>query len=184
MDRRHSVSASGPAAVSAGRDISGDVTTHYEVSLQGTPLRLAVQNVSRIGDLVRIAEFTGRKWLYQQCTEFFDRNDSGYFVVEADAGLGKTTFAAWLVAEHHHLGHFTRLPGGRMRTAALRNLSAQLIDRFDLFPDMETQFVLPGLNRAVVPEWVDEPANFARLPQKNWTMPRPLSSARLSVHGT
>jgi hypothetical protein len=113
--------------------------------------------------MVRVAEFTGRQWLVEQCDDFFDRNDRGYFVVEADAGLGKTTFAAWLVSERGYLGHFTRLPGGRTRTSALRNLSAQLIEEFDLFPEIEAKFVWPGLNRAVVPEWVDDPANFARL---------------------
>jgi hypothetical protein len=139
------------------------VTNSYVGTMQGTPLRLATQNVKQIFELVRIDDFTGRAWLVEQYTDFTARHDRGYFLVEAEAGLGKTSFAAWLIARHDYLGHFTRLTGGRDRRNALLNLSAQLIIDLDLYPDMETQFVLPGLDRNVVPQWAGDPANFARL---------------------
>ncbi|MGM1062038.1 hypothetical protein [Saccharothrix sp. Mg75] len=159
---RRSVSSSGAGSISAGRDITGDVTT-YVGGPPGTPLRLAVQPVEKVFDLVRVDDFTGRRWLVDQYDEFAGNHRSGYFLIEADAGLGKTSFAAWLVARRGYPGHFTRLPGGRDRRAALRNLGTRLIVDLDLFPDIEQRFMVPDLDRTLVPEWVDDPASFAAL---------------------
>jgi hypothetical protein len=73
--------------------------------------------------------------------------------VEAEAGLGKTAFAAWLVKDRGYLSHFSWYSGHSVRTA-MQNLSGQLIMRFGLDDQA------PGGN---VPEWAAEPSGFESL---------------------
>lgn len=166
MPRRHDperpVTASGAGAVSAGRDITGDVTT-YVGGGRGAPLGLAESRLAKVFDLVRVEDFTGRTWLLAELDAFLREEDGGYFVVEAEAGLGKSTFAAWLVADRGYPGHFTRLAGGTTARNALLNLSAQLIRAHDLFEDLEDKLHLPSLDRSLVPEWAGEPDGFDSL---------------------
>jgi hypothetical protein len=157
------VSAIGPASVSAGGDIHGGVSTTYVGTMRGKPLEVAQRNLARIFKLVQVNKFVGRDWLLADLATFTGSHDRGYFLLEADAGLGKSTFAAWLVAHRGYPGHFTRLDGGANSREALLNLSAQLIKGLDLFDDIERQLLLPGLDRALVPEWTGEPAGFASL---------------------
>jgi Effector-associated domain 8 len=53
-----------------------------------------------------VKEFAGREWLILQLDSFLDHEACGYFVVEGEAGVGKTTFLAWLVQERGYLHHF------------------------------------------------------------------------------
>src|SRR5580698_8456791 len=46
--------------------------------------------------------FTERRWLVTELEEFITSVPSGYFLLEAEAGLGKTTFAAWLARAGGH----------------------------------------------------------------------------------
>ena len=39
--------------------------------------------------------FTGRQWLLDEIDDCMARTDRGYFIVQADAGTGKTAFALW-----------------------------------------------------------------------------------------
>ena len=78
----------------------------------------------------------------------------GYVFLTAEAGLGKTAFAAWLVKTRGYLSHFSRYAGGRSVRAALQNLSAQLIRS----PGLEDQ--APG---GMLPEWAQTPAGFESL---------------------
>jgi hypothetical protein len=72
--------------------------------------------------------FSGREWTVNEINEFMSSHVSGYFLVEADAGLGKTAFAAWLAYRGQYACHFTRLePRARQTSTAVRNLTAQLI---------------------------------------------------------
>ena len=81
-------------------------------------------------------------------------NPCGYVFIEAEAGLGKTAFAAWLVKTRGYLSHFSRYAGGRSARVALQNLSAQLITGFGL--DEQA----PG---GMLPEWAQTPGGFESL---------------------
>ena len=79
-----------------------------------------------------LARFTGREWLIGQIDAFISDRPRGYVIIQAEAGVGKSTLAAHLVGTRPWLFHFTRLPGGRSPEAARKNLAAQLIARWDL----------------------------------------------------
>ena len=78
--------------------------------------------------------FVGRDWLTAQVDAFLTRERCGYFVLEADAGLGKSAFLAELVRRRGYLHHFVR-PGAASRVdAALKSLAAQLVRVTDSDP--------------------------------------------------
>ena len=77
--------------------------------------------------------------------------------MEADAGLGKTTFCAWLALNRGYPHHFVRIfsdLSGADSAAALKNLAAQLIATYRL-DEFAPGGVLPPA--AAHPDW------FARL---------------------
>jgi hypothetical protein len=150
--------AAGAGSAAFGGSNYGSIST-YVGTLEGTALHVAKQDVH----LAAVADFTGREWLFDEFAEFRAAGRSGYFLVEAAAGLGKTSFAARLASHRHHYGHFTKLEGGAHRRSALLNLSAQLIIDLDLFPDIEREFFLPDMDRTRVPEWAGQPEYFAKL---------------------
>jgi WD40 repeat protein len=87
--------------------------------------------------------FTGREWLIGRIDAFIQTRRRGYIIVQAEAGVGKSTLAAHLVATRRWLHHFTRLPGGRSPEAARKSLAAQLIASWDL-ADWAPEGVLPA----------------------------------------
>ncbi len=101
-----------------------------------------------------LPHFTGREWLREIIDDFLHSEDRGYFVLEAGAGLGKTTFCAWLARSRRYPVHFVGIPGGADPAAALRNLAAQLIDICQL------DEVAPG---GMLPPTAGSPNGFVRL---------------------
>lgn len=79
-----------------------------------------------------LARFTGRERLIGRIDQFIATRSRGYVVIQAEAGVGRSSLAAHLVWTRRWLHHFTRLPGGRSPEAARRSLAAQLIARWDL----------------------------------------------------
>ena len=79
-----------------------------------------------------LARFTGREWLIKQIDAFIQRRPRGYVIIQAEAGVGKSTLAAHLAGTRPWLCHFTRLPGGRSPEAARKSLAAQLIAAWNL----------------------------------------------------
>lgn len=80
--------------------------------------------------------FTGREWLLAKIDQFLEENDRGYFVLEANAGLGKTAFLAWLVQERKYIHHFCELnPGVNGITDGLKSIAAQLAIKYGLDTD-------------------------------------------------
>src|SRR5438552_1248656 len=49
--------------------------------------------------------FVGREWLRAKLQKFLAEHDRGYFVLEAEAGLGKSAFLADLVAREAYVHH-------------------------------------------------------------------------------
>src|SRR5437870_1605050 len=73
-------------------------------------------------------EFVGREWLRAKLQTFLAEHDRGYFVLEAGAGLGKSTFLADLVAREAFVHHFVRGPASIPKEdQAIRALAAQLL---------------------------------------------------------
>jgi len=64
---------------------------------------------------------------------FLSSHDQGYFILEAEAGFGKTTFLAWLVRERNYILNFCELTPGELNIeTALRNLASQLVSKCNL----------------------------------------------------
>jgi hypothetical protein len=93
---------------------------------------------------VNLDRFVGREWLLAEVDAFLCDHDRGYFILEAEAGLGKTTFLAWLVRERGYIHHFTELaPGLDGVGRGLKSLAAQLVLAYQLGA-YEAEGVLPG----------------------------------------
>ena len=85
---------------------------------------------------VDLEHFTGREWLLDKVDSFLSRNDRGYFILEAEAGLGKTAFLAWLVRKRGYIHNFCELTQGPEKIGdALKNLSSQLALFYNLSPE-------------------------------------------------
>lgn len=154
------VSATAPAAVSVGGSVSGDVTTNYSVSYaaDSMPISAATQHLDTIAEIVQLKDFAGREWLIEEIDNFLDTHDRGYVLIEASAGLGKTTFAAHLASSRSYAAHFTRLPGGENRSVALRNLAAQLLREHPRALPED-----PHVRAGLVPGWAGTPSGFSHL---------------------
>lgn len=78
--------------------------------------------------------FAGRRWLIDDIDRFISAHDRGFVWIEAEAGMGKTAVAAHLAQERKWISHFVRFVKGGTSATALRNLAAQLADRYGLVP--------------------------------------------------
>ncbi|MGH4026619.1 MAG: WD40 repeat domain-containing protein, partial [Pseudonocardiaceae bacterium] len=92
--------------------------------------------------------FTGREWLIERIDKFIDecvtRRTSGYVLVEAEAGMGKSALATYLAFTRIWPTHVTRLPGGTSPEAARANLAAQVIARWELSDAVPDGVLPPG----------------------------------------
>lgn len=93
---------------------------------------------------VQSEPFTGREWLLQEIDDFIATTDRGYFIVQGDAGTGKTAFALWCSGLRQWPIHFSQhSPAARRVGPAVRNLAAQLITAKELH-DLAPHGQLPG----------------------------------------
>ncbi len=107
-------------------------------------LRDAYIDPAPVFDRVDLDHFAGREWLLAEVDAFLRDHDRGYFILEAEAGLGKTTFLAWLVRQRGYLHHFVELaPGLDGVGRGLKNLAAQTVLTYHLSV-WEAEGVLPG----------------------------------------
>jgi predicted transcriptional regulator len=104
--------------VAAGGDISGFVFTGDVYVGEYERLADARQYTDGLVAELDLAHFAGRQWLLDVVDEFLRSEDRGYFVLEADAGLGKTTFCAWLARSRGYPVHFVQIQGGADPAAA------------------------------------------------------------------
>ncbi|MFC8518098.1 hypothetical protein [Streptomyces sp. NPDC057257] len=151
MEPSRSVQAGGRAAVAIGGDAHGPVMTNPVFAGPATPLAVAVKSPLGIFNAVSLDSFTGREWLIAEIDEWLGRHDSGHLWIESEAGLGKTTLAAWLVRERGWFSHFARYTQGSSARVALQNIAGQLVRAYGL-----DEFAPGGM----LPEWVHTPSGF------------------------
>ncbi|MEG4403446.1 ATP-binding protein [Microcoleus sp. MON2_D5] len=83
----------------------------------------------------RTQDFTGRQFVFAAIAEFLQNNPKGYFVLEADPGVGKTSIMAKLVLllKRRCVVHFNSQSQGIVRTEQfLENACTQLIRGYQL----------------------------------------------------
>jgi hypothetical protein len=97
--------------------------------------------------------FTGREALLGRIDEFVLTQSRGFFVIQAEAGIGKSSLAAHLAQTRAWHYHFTLLPGGRRPELARKSLAAQLIMTWSLEKEWAPKGLLPESSDQ--PEWFD-----------------------------
>ncbi|MEG4488299.1 MULTISPECIES: ATP-binding protein [unclassified Microcoleus] len=83
----------------------------------------------------RIKDFTGRKFVFEKINEFLDKNPKGYFVLEAEPGVGKSAIMAKCVEmlKRRCVTHFNSRSDGIISAKTfLENACTQLIEGFNL----------------------------------------------------
>lgn len=77
--------------------------------------------------------FVGRQWLFADIERFKQQHSSGYFLIEGDPGIGKTSILLHMVQEEGHIHHFNiRNIGINNYETFIHNICAQLIINFNL----------------------------------------------------
>jgi hypothetical protein len=116
------------------------------VALAGDYVLLQSVELSPDSVYTRVAldRFVGREWLEQRVNTFLAAHDRGVFILEAGAGLGKTSFLAHLARARGWCQHFVETaPGVSGVETGLLNLAAQLVRQWELAPYFEAKS-LPG----------------------------------------
>ena len=110
------LAAQGDRSVVVGREVVNGIisTGDHNVFFTGDYecLRDAYIEPWPIFERTNLDHFVGREWLVTELDTFLHKHDRGYFIVEAEAGLGKTTFLAWLVRKRGYIHHFVDLVPG------------------------------------------------------------------------
>jgi hypothetical protein len=123
--------ASAVGAVANTGRIDGPINVNPQFGAGSVLLDHAVKNVRSVNVAVELDRFTGRGWLVRQLDDALARlPDGGYIWLEAEAGVGKTAFSAWLVRERGYPYHFAVL--GTAVSVGLLNLAGQLVRRYGL----------------------------------------------------
>jgi hypothetical protein len=83
----------------------------------------------------KIARFCGREFVFEAFNKFLQENNSGYFTLVGDAGMGKSAIAAKYVEQYKCPCYFNILVEGRNHLELfLNSIRQQLINRYQL-PD-------------------------------------------------
>lgn len=82
-------------------------------------------------------EFLGREFVFNAIEEFCRRQANGYFIIEADPGVGKSALLARYVQQTGCLAYFNILSENRTSTEDfLKNICEQLMTRYGLAYDL------------------------------------------------
>jgi hypothetical protein len=115
-------------------------------------LRDAIFDPRPLADALDLRSFTGRDWLVQKVDEAIARLDRGYVLVQAEAGVGKSCFAAHLAWTSPCAYHFTALEGATSPEQARRSIAAQLMAGWQLEAELCPDGTFPaGADR---PDWL------------------------------
>lgn len=82
-------------------------------------------------------EFFGREFVFEEINQFFQKQAKGYFIIEADPGVGKSALLAQYVQQTGCLAYFNILSENRTSTDDfIKSICAQLISRYGLAYDL------------------------------------------------
>ena len=97
---------------------------------------------------VELERFVGRQWITAAIETFQQSNDRGYFVLEAEAGMGKTAYLAHYAQHADCVHHFSELaPGSEGIAPTIRNIASQLVNRWRLPRDPSTAHLAERADR-------------------------------------
>lgn len=115
-------------------------------------LEAAIINPHPVFTRVQLNNYISRDWLEVKINRFLDDHDRGYLILEAEAGLGKTTFLAWLVQERGYFHHFCEQARGPENVSlGLKSIAAQLIQKFHLQPyERDGEWLPPPMNPSLI----------------------------------
>ncbi len=134
-----------PGSITAG----GDVNIH-DIHIEQAQERLADAIIApdAVFERVHVERFAGRAWLLAQVDAFLRQEQCGYFVLEAEAGLGKTSFMAWLARARGYACLFCEdAPGLENVGRGLKSLAAQLVQAYRLAPWADAGTLPPAAER-------------------------------------
>jgi hypothetical protein len=78
-------------------------------------------------------DFVGRKYVFDKIEDFLTNRDRGYFTIEGDPGMGKSSILAEYVRQGECIAHFNEHLGGINRTSQfLESICTQLIAKYGL----------------------------------------------------
>jgi hypothetical protein len=121
------------SAISGDLIYGGKVTKIYNTYYSGNfnQLRDLYIPPDDVMQRVHVSEFVGREWLITEVDSFISKSKSGVFVLEGEAGVGKTSFLAYLVNTRRYLHLFAeQVPGDSNIPRALQSLASQIVTRF------------------------------------------------------
>jgi hypothetical protein len=152
----------GDRNITVGRDVIASilVTGDHNQIFRGDYVNLRDFYIEpwQVLERVDLERYVGRRWLQESLDGFLGSNDRGYFVLEAQAGLGKTTFLAHLVKSRHYIHHFAELaPGIDGSLVGARNLAAQLAVSWKL-RDFDTYIPVASLGSEYLQKTLSEAA--------------------------
>lgn len=76
-------------------------------------------------------DFVGREFVIAELDTFLKKNDRGYFVIQGEPGIGKTSLLAYLAKKHQYIYHFNDELLGIVETEHfLESVCRQLITRY------------------------------------------------------
>jgi len=90
--------------------------------------------------------FVGREYVFSAIADFIDNQPNGYFIIEADPGVGKSAILAKYVQQHDCVAHFNvRSQSINRASQFLESVCRQLIDRYDLpYPSLPPEATRDG----------------------------------------
>jgi len=142
--------------VSDGAIVIGDHNVVTQVFLRGDYASLSDLYIppNPVFERVRLAEFSGRAWLEAELDRFLSEHKRGVWLLEGEAGVGKTTFLAHLVQKRGYLHFFAeQAPGEAGVMRALQSLAAQLVSRYLLEPYTSREHLSASL--AAAPDFIE-----------------------------
>ncbi|MEG4998878.1 ATP-binding protein [Microcoleus sp. B4-D4] len=104
---------------------------YIDPTAPGLPIPVKSETIIRD----RIKDFTGRKFVFEAINDFLNKNRQGYFVLEAEPGVGKSAIMAACVVmlKRRCVTHFNSQPDGIISAETfLENACTQLIEGFGL----------------------------------------------------
>jgi hypothetical protein len=114
--------------------VVGEHNHIYQYFQSPQQARLASKHIGYLPLIARKTEnFVGRKFVFDALDEFLNKNESGYFLLFGEPGIGKTAAMAQIVKMRGYPHHFNVATQNiRSPRQFLSNACAQVIARYDL----------------------------------------------------